>query len=50
VSRTTRALTVPLAAGLSAAALSAGLLVTPAAAAPPSGVGQVDLVTGSRPE
>jgi streptogramin lyase len=50
VSRTTRALTVPLAAGLSAAALSAGLLVTPAAAAPPSGVGQVDLVTGSKPE
>ena len=41
---------VPLAAGLSAAALSAGLLAAPAAAAPRSGVQQVDLVTGSKPE
>ena len=48
--RSPRVRALPLAAGLSAAALSATLLATPAAAAPPSGVKQVDLVTGSKPE
>jgi streptogramin lyase len=48
--RTSRTRVIPFAAGLSAAALSAGLLAAPAAAAPPSGVEQVDLVTGSQPE